>query len=154
MIVCLATCALGRCQPRECRPSGKVRRASATEPFVRHVHCPGMKRLSGRRWLLVVMLGAACGRGGATPGAPPDGGGAGAGGAVPRRDAGAGAGGAAVPPDPGPPHISPGSATVSTRRWLQLTADQPVRWTVEKGNGGDASGGTVDDAGLFQAPVA
>jgi sugar lactone lactonase YvrE len=113
-----------------------------------------MKRVSCGRWLLAVMLGAGCGRGGGNAGAPPDGGGGGAGGAMPGTDGGAGTGGAAMPPDPGPPHVSPASATVSTRRWLQLTADQPVRWTVEKGNGGDASGGTVDDAGLFQAPAA
>jgi hypothetical protein len=51
--------------------------------------------------------------------------------------------------DAGPPHITPGAATVSVTRRLQLSADQPVTWSVQEG----PSGGTVDASGLYQAPA-
>jgi sugar lactone lactonase YvrE len=51
-------------------------------------------------------------------------------------------------PDTGAPNITPPSATIAAGRWLQLTADQPVSWSIQ-----EAAGGSIDRFGSYHAPV-
>jgi hypothetical protein len=71
-----------------------------------------------------------------------------AGGGNPSCPPPSGTGGDATAP-PAPVMITPASATVSLRRRLQLTADQPVTWSVVEG----PAGGSVNASGLYQAPA-